>query len=93
VSRWTLVQHSGFVRGGDEQFRHAVETRALLTGEEVKRVRRAAGVVFEDALQAEDAEYCENYPDDLGGLVPQARGRFSSVKIEDSPIYIPPAST
>ena len=86
--KYTLVQHTGWSVGGNPQFQRAVEELAV-DGRQAKAVERAGGVVFDSYGAAADAQYKENYPPEVGGLIPGVRGKFSARKIEGSRIYIP----
>lgn len=88
--KWTLVQHSGYGYAGDEQFKHAVETRMLTKRQEIVAVEKAGGLLFDSYLDACAAEERENYPDDVQGLIPRASGRMSAKRLIDGlPIYVP----
>lgn len=84
---WTIVQHSGYGYGGDEGFRHAVEVRQVSTRAEKARVASAGGMLFPSWRAADD--YCDsaNYPPEVSGLYPRARGSFSTHKVDGLAIY------
>lgn len=86
---WTVVQHSGYVVSGNLQFERGLESRMLLTKKEVERVYKAGGIVFNDYNDAEDFAYDEMYTEDNETLIPKAKGKFSSLKIQGQRIYIP----
>lgn len=88
-TKWTVVQHTGFVRGGDSSFQRSIESRALTNRTEERKVEAAGGVLFDGYTEAEDFCEAENYQADNGGLVPLAPGTFSMVRLEDCPIYVP----
>jgi hypothetical protein len=84
---WTLVQHSG-VRH-DPGFAQAVEEVPITTVAARDRVIRAGGVIYDTYASATRAEYAENYPPEVQGLYPRARGTFSKSVINGRPIYVP----
>lgn len=86
--KWTLVQHSGFGYGRNPQFRKAVEIYGLGKEGLVQRVEKAGGIVVDDYDEVSNLEYEENYPEDVEGLVPQARGSFSNKTVGGLRIYI-----
>ena len=88
-NKWTVVQHSGYGYTHKPGFEHAVETRAITTVGELKRVERSGGVVFDSYLLAEDFAEKADFPADYKGLYPQARGTFSSQMIDGLRIYKP----
>lgn len=90
---YTLVQHSGFGYAAKPAFRQAVEMRMLTRKDELGRVAKAGGLVFNSYGAASDAEEKENYPADVTGLYPCAKGRFSRLKIDGLAIYIPAKQT
>ena len=85
---FTLVQHSAALRG-DPCFTAAVELAHLHNQTEVDRVKKAGGVVYNSYKDATDAEYYENYPPEVGGLIARVRGTFSKYKLDGSKIYVP----
>jgi hypothetical protein len=90
---YTLVQHSGYAYAGNPQFIRAVELRSLNTAAEVRKVEKEGGRIFETYGEASDAEYSENYPQEVQGLTPRVQGNFSSKKIEGQRIYVPKSET
>ena len=88
-NKWTVVQHSGYGYAQKPGFKQAVETRALSTVGEVRRVERSGGVVFDSYLLAEEFAEKANFPADYKGLYPKARGTFSSQMIDGLRIYQP----
>jgi hypothetical protein len=91
MTKYTLVQHSGFTTGGNPQFRKAVEV--FFASEQVaKAAEKAGGLVFDDYDKATEAEYQVNYPNkEYGGLIPCVRGNFMHVLSVShlSPLYMP----
>lgn len=87
MTLYTLVQHSG-VTTGHAEFAQAVELRSITT-QQVDKVKAAGGLVFDDYGSADEAEYATNYPPEVTGMIPHARGGFSQTKISGSPVYIP----
>jgi len=85
---YTLVQHSGFVVSGKMDFKHAVELRSLCETS-VEAVREAGGLIFETYSAASSAEFNENYPPDVHGMIPRVSGSFSQSKVQGQRIYIP----
>lgn len=86
---YTLVRHTGYDRGGKPDFAHAVEMRSI-TARQAARIKKIGGMVFDDYFSADEAEMAENYPPEVEGLIPRARGTFSgTVLIDGSPLYIP----
>jgi hypothetical protein len=88
-NKWTIVQHSGYGYKGNPQFKQAVETRKLDTVGQVRLVERVGGVVFDSYLEAESFAERANYPADYTGIVPDARGTFSKLMIDNLRIYKP----
>ena len=84
---YTLVQHSGWAAAGKESFRNAVELTSIahVTPEEIISV---GGLVFETYSEASDREFEENFPPEVVGIVPRARGTFSDLKVSGQKIYI-----
>ncbi len=89
MTRWTVVQHSGYGYKGDPQFSRAVETRMLSNTAEVSRVEQAGGVIFEDYNSAEDFAEKANFPPEVTGIIPRVKGSFSKQEIDGLRIYIP----
>lgn len=87
--KWAVVQHSGYGYKGNPQFKAAVETRKLQTVGEVRLVERCGGAVFDSYLEAEEFAEKANYPADVKGIVPHAKGTFSKLCIDGLRIYIP----
>jgi len=90
---YTITQHSGWGYGDNSLFTNAVESHAVTTKAQERRVIAAGGLIFEDCLDAED--FCEhaNYVTvDVDGedwLIPHAQGTFSTQVIGGLAIYIP----
>jgi hypothetical protein len=87
INKWTLVRHSGWTVAKKPGFEHAVETQMLTTQTEVARVVRVGGMVFDDYTKATEAEYSENYPPGIKGLIPKTHGTFARAKIQGGQIY------
>ena len=85
---FTLVQHSGWVVAGKWDFKNAVELRTL-SGASASDIRKAGGLIFDTYSEASTAEYNENYPPDLQGMIPKVNGSFSNKKVQGQKIYIP----
>jgi hypothetical protein len=90
VLGYTLAQHSGFARGRKGDFRNAVEHVSITTQEDLKRVKKAGGIVVDTYEEAEQAEMAANYPPGVKGLIPQCKGTFASAVIDGLRIYVPP---
>jgi hypothetical protein len=88
-SKWTVVQHSGFGYNGNPQFEQAVETTGGLTTAEAKLVEHVGGVVFDTYMEAEEFAEKANYPESNFGIIPTAKGTFSTRRINGLKIYIP----
>jgi len=85
---YTLVQHSGWVVSGKWDFKNAVELRRC-QGKNADAVREVGGLIFKTYTDASNAEYNENYPPDLTGMIPNIQGSFSIKEVEGQKIYIP----
>ena len=89
MTNYTIVQHSGYAYGKNPDFMKGLEPAAL-SAKDVERVEFFGGLVFADHAEAE--AYCdkEAYPDpDYKGLIPQAPGRFASIKFGARKMYVP----
>lgn len=84
--KYTLIQHTGYSVGGNPQFKNAVEERSV-TPAEARRVKRAGGCLFDSYTKAHEAAQAENYPPDVVGLIPKARGTFLTHKLDGIPLY------
>lgn len=89
MTSWTLVRHTGYSVGGKPDFEHAVEERALNTSRERAAVAKAGGLLFEHYGDAHNRAAVENYPDNYGGLVPRAPGKFVRRADLEEDIYVP----
>lgn len=87
--KYTIVQHSGFGYGGKVSLRHGLEERQIRTEAKLKRVRNAGGVVFDSYREAYEYAFKEQYRN-TRGMYPNAPGPFSTVKIDELRLYIPP---
>lgn len=86
-TKYALVQHSG-VTTGHAEFTHAVE-QAAVTDAEAAQIEAAGGLVYDTYGDAEMACEETNYPPGVNGLVPAAKGTFSStLKVNGLPVYI-----
>lgn len=90
ITKYTLVQHSGYGYAERSEFKAAVETRMITRAAEERRVLNAGGIVLDKPSDAYRREDEENYPPGTPGLTPRAKGSFSRKKIDGLPIYIPP---
>jgi hypothetical protein len=93
VTRYTLVRHTGYSVGGNRQFEHAVELRAISGKTATQQVVKAGGLIFASYSEASMREEAENYPPGATGLIPAATGKFSQRKVSGEEIYIPAKST
>lgn len=85
--RYTLVQHSGHV--SDRGFSRAVEEVAVTTEAEQRKVEETGGLLFDSYAEASKAEYDENFPPEVQGLYPSARGSFPGPVVDGRKIYVP----
>ena len=88
---YTLVRHSGYTMAAKLEFRHAVELCEVKKAG-IKKVKSVGGCLFDTYTEASDAEMRMNYPpemEDENSLIPNAKGTFSRIKVDGSPIYIP----
>ena len=88
-TKWTLVQHSGFLVAGKFGFQRAVEPQHVSTQSEADRVLKAGGLLFDTYNGASNREQVENFPPKVKGLYPRVRGAFSRLKVDSRPIYVP----
>ena len=89
TTKYTLVQHSGWTEGRNAAFKQAVEEASVTLGEALK-VEKAGGVVYDTYTEAYDAAYATNYPPEVKGLHPRAKGRFHpKIVIDYAPLFIP----
>lgn len=86
-SYYTLVRHSAFYKE-DPRFDKAVEAKQLTTTAELVQVAQADGLIYNSYKEAESAEAAANYPPEVEGIVPQARGTFSAVALDGMHIYV-----
>ena len=84
---YTLVQHTGFALGDNPQFKQAVEEHLITDPKAVVRVQKAGGLLFHHYPHRES--HAINYPPEVKGLIPNARGKFSRKTVNGLRIYIP----
>jgi hypothetical protein len=84
--KYTLVRHSAWTAAGFGQFEHAVELCSV-EPKQLTAIARAGGLIFNTYTEASDREDAENYPEEVKGLIPYARGKFKIVGNLD--LYIP----
>lgn len=89
--KWTLVQHSAWAYAGNPQFENAVEEVHVQGPAAEAKILRAGGIVYTDYMVASERAYEENYPPDVWGLCPGAKGTFARTKIDGQRVYIPPS--
>lgn len=82
---WTLVRHSGHTKIG---FERAVEEAAVTRAGDVEKIREAGGFVFDSYQDAAEAAMFENYPPEVTGLYPRARGEFRQMQIGGRRLYV-----
>lgn len=88
---YTVVQHAGYVVAGDPQMIRGLQAARLADADQATFVRALGGRVFKRAADAESWAQSEAYPIGYMGLQPVAQGSFSTEKIGDLPLYIPPS--
>lgn len=88
---WTLVQHSAYGYNENRVFENAVEERHLSLDSEVEKVKSSGGMLFDSYTEAADAAESENYPPEVTGITPRARGSFARKQIDGLRIYVPKA--
>jgi hypothetical protein len=86
---YTLVRHSGYSVGGNSLFQHAVEEREVSTARQLALIAKAGGVLFKTYSAAHDEAFSYNYPPEVTGLCPRARGKFVKRTGFDEEIFIP----
>lgn len=87
---YTLVQHSGFGVAGKPAFAQAVEEAYVKSPKAVGKIREAGGLVFLSYGEASKYAHEINYPPEVGGLTPAARGTFHSrIKVGGLRLYLP----
>lgn len=87
---YTVVQHAGYVRGGDPQLCRGLQAVRLRTDSQRAVVERVGGRVFRRLGPAETWAQGQAYPIGYTGLQPVAQGNFALESIDGLPIYIPP---
>jgi hypothetical protein len=86
ITQYTLVQHSGFRH--DVGFAQAVEEAVVTTEAELQTVRKAGGALYSTYREVSKAEYDENYPPNVKGIYPKAKGTFSTQALDGRKIYV-----
>lgn len=91
VTKYTVVQHSGYGYGDKPAFEKGLQATAVDTVAEQRTVKRAGGLLFDTYTDAET--YCdrEMYPEGVTGLHPQVSGSFGEVTVNELRVYIPAA--
>jgi hypothetical protein len=87
--KWTVVQHSGFGYKGNPQFERAVEVRQIHNQGELRLVERVGGMILDSYMEAEAFAERANYTPSNNSIIPNARGTFSKLMLDDLRIYIP----
>lgn len=86
----TLVQHSGYGYGYNPQFEQAVEEREIPAGKKsLDRIKKVGGIIVKNYGEANNLSELVNYPPEVKGLVPEARGSFATIKVDGLKVYIP----
>lgn len=86
---YTLVRHTGYSVGGNPQFENAVEERNVDTSKQRAAIARAGGVLYPNYPEAHDKAFEYNYPKEVEGLIPQAKGKFVKRAGFDEEIFVP----
>lgn len=90
MTKYTLVQHTGFSGKRDPDFKQAAELRSITSASQVSKVLAKGGVVYSSYTDARNAEHAYNYPaNHPGGIIPAARGKFSWVASVGESVFIP----
>lgn len=86
---YTLVQHSGY--GYDEKpgFKQAVEERTIENKRTYNAIKRRGGLLLVGYSDAYGKAEEENYPSNIKGIYPRAKGSFSDYKVDGLRLYIP----
>lgn len=87
---WTLVQHSGHVRGAHTEFEHGLESAQVMSRREAARIREAGGWLFDSYGDAEIAAFDLQYPPGHLGMIPVFAGGFiPPMSGHDLPVAVP----
>jgi hypothetical protein len=87
--KYTAVMHSAGAYAGDPQFTSALEEAAVSTHAEMRKVKKAGGVLFDTYTEAADFCETENYPPGIEGLIPHVPGTFGKLTLEGRRVYLP----
>lgn len=85
---YTLVRHSGWKEGANQQFENAVEERSVRVAMS-RRITAIGGLVFDDYKDAYDAALAYNYPPGHSGIIPMAVGNFEKSTGDVMYLFIP----
>ena len=86
---YTLVQHNAWGYGGNPQFMRGLQ-EALIEGKvNYNKVVKAGGMILPDYVTADKMAEELMYPEGYEGIIPNASGGFSKLKIDDLHIYVP----
>jgi hypothetical protein len=88
MTQYAIVRHSGYEYAGNRQFLQGLEMRSVRPAQ-AEKVLAVGGVVFDSYLEADDFCEAEMYPPTVKGIIPDAPGVFSRVKIDGLSVYIP----
>lgn len=90
TEEYTLVQHSAWVVKRDPDFKHAVEECLIPNTARLCRIYNENGLILNSFNKAYKKAFEVNYPPEVSGVIPHAKGTFSQrVKIGDAHVYIP----
>lgn len=86
---YTLVQHSAYGYAQDPQFEKAVEERYIRNNQKLKAIKKRGGFILVGYFDAYGKAEEENYPPEVKGLIPCARGTFDAYLVDGLKLYIP----
>lgn len=89
VTKWTVVQHSGFGFNRDETFSRSLESRMVSGRKSEDAVIKAGGILFDSYGEAEDFAELAMYPPGNDGIIGNCQGTFANEDIDGLRIYIP----
>src|SRR5262245_22723640 len=86
---YTLLQHSVFGYAQNPQFEQAVEMRLLNRKDQLAKIEKLGGLIFDSYAEADDAVDAVNYPHGVRRPIPNARGTFANMKVDGLKLYLP----
>jgi hypothetical protein len=89
---YTLVQHSAAGYKDDPRFAKAVEEAMVDSQRTEDAIRKRGGLLLSNYGTAHDRAEAENYPPEVTGLIPQAKGVFADYEVGGLKLYIPAAA-